>query len=83
LRAGIVAWICRKEPPRLEGMSLPLTAQVLMFIRRVAGIKGNMAKKAFIAKEIMFRFKKTFGFNLQHKTHDARRNEIITKINLT
>jgi hypothetical protein len=30
----------------------------------------------------MFRFKKTFGFYLQHKTEQARINETIIKINM-
>ena len=35
-----------------------------------------------LIESFMSRFKKTFGFNLQHKREDTRRNEIIAKINL-
>lgn len=30
----------------------------------------------------MFRFKKTFGFNLQQKTEQGRKNEVIAKVNI-
>lgn len=35
-----------------------------------------------LIEAFMFRLKRTFGFNLQHKTDKARLNEIITKMNL-
>lgn len=33
-------------------------------------------------ESFMFRFKRTFGFNLQQKTEAGRRNEVITKVNI-
>ncbi len=44
-------------------------------------IQSGYHRRSLI-ESFMFRLKKTFGFNLQHKTHQARRNEIIIKINL-
>lgn len=35
-----------------------------------------------LIESCMCRFKRTFGFHLQHKTNNARKNELITKINL-
>jgi transposase len=33
-------------------------------------------------ESFMFRFKKTFGFNLQQKTEQGRKNEVIAKVNI-
>lgn len=35
-----------------------------------------------LIESCMFRFKRTFGFNLHHKTDNARKNEMIAKINV-
>jgi len=44
-------------------------------------IQSGYHRRSLI-ESFMFRLKKTFGFNLQHKTDRARRNEIIIKINI-
>lgn len=44
-------------------------------------IQSGYHRRSLI-ESFMFRLKKAFGFNLQHKTDKARRNEIIIKINL-
>jgi transposase len=44
-------------------------------------IKSNYHQRSKI-ESCMFRIKRIFGFNLQHKTDNGRLNEIITKINL-
>jgi transposase len=50
------------------------------------GLKDWKQKSGYHKRSLveawMSRLKKSFGFNLQHKTEAARRNEIITKINL-
>ncbi len=44
-------------------------------------IQSGYHRRSLI-ESFMFRLKKAFGFNLQHKTDRARKNEIIIKINL-
>jgi Transposase DDE domain len=44
--------------------------------------KSSGYHRRSLVESCMFRMKRTFGFNLQHKTERNRKNEVIAKINL-
>jgi Transposase DDE domain len=79
----------KKPPPKFESFLIPRDA-TLTHIRTFSsfseGLKDWKQQSGYHKRSLieawMSRLKKSFGFNLQHKTEAARRNEVITKVNL-
>lgn len=79
-----------KNKPKQEKIHLQQRDKTIKEIRKYKdfdeGLKSWKIQSGYhrrsLIESFMFRFKKAFGFNLQHKTDRARKNEIIIKINL-
>ena len=79
----------KQRPIHLESHLLPrdeIIKQIRQFATFEEGLKHWKQSSGYHRRSLieawMSRLKKSFGFNLQHKNEAARRNEIITKINL-
>ena len=89
---GIINKILEDElkQARLKRPYLRQRDKIIKFIRRskdfYEGLKRWKIRSGYhrrsLIESCMFRLKRIFGFNLQHKTEIGRRNEIITKVNL-
>lgn len=79
-----------KRQTKLKKHYLEQRDSTLKFIKRFENFEEGLKQwkvssgyhRRSLIEACMFRFKRIFGFNLQHKTEENRKNEIITKINL-
>jgi hypothetical protein len=79
-----------KQKPKKKKIHLQQRDKIIKEIRKFKdfdeGLKNWKIQSGYhrrsLIESFMFRLKRTFGFYLQHKTDRARKNEIITKINI-
>lgn len=79
-----------KNRPKIKKEYLNRRDEMIKEIRRYEsfdeGLKEWKVSSGYhrrsLIEAFMFRLKRTFGFNLQHKTDKGRVNEVITKVNL-
>ena len=80
----------RKNPPKIPKNYLEQRDRMIKEIREhepfEEGLKAWKVTSGYhrrsLVESCMFRLKRAFGFHLQQKTENSRKNEVITKINI-